>query len=361
MYELRPYQAEARQAILSEWDLGHRKTLLVLPTGCHASGSYLLLADGSKKKVDDIHVGDRLLGPDGQPRNVLYEQSGSAELYLVVPIKGKPFAVTGNHRLTLVRASERADGRYPCKRRGGEVIDVSVNTWMTWSENKKHLYKLLRCGGIEKFPDRPDYPPYLIDPYFLGILLGDGSIKNGTSVTTMDKEVVKEIYAQAEKYQMNVRVDTAGQANTYFLTGNPANHRQNWIRRELKLMGLYGCGAYEKFVPRPYLCGNRQTRLNTIAGLLDTDGSVTCNGYDFISASARLADDLAFMCRSVGLAAYVSTCRKKCQGDYEGTYYRVSISGDCHKIPCRVAHKQVFHLIRNQDVAHSFAGERQRF
>ena len=31
---LRPYQAEARDAILQEWDQGRKRTLLVLPTGC---------------------------------------------------------------------------------------------------------------------------------------------------------------------------------------------------------------------------------------------------------------------------------------------------------------------------------------
>ena len=33
MFQLRPYQAEAKQAILSAWDEGQQKTLLVLPTG----------------------------------------------------------------------------------------------------------------------------------------------------------------------------------------------------------------------------------------------------------------------------------------------------------------------------------------
>ena len=33
MYELRPYQAEAKEAILNEWHKGNQKTLLVLPTG----------------------------------------------------------------------------------------------------------------------------------------------------------------------------------------------------------------------------------------------------------------------------------------------------------------------------------------
>ena len=34
MYELRPYQVEARDAVLKEWADGHQRTLLVLPTGC---------------------------------------------------------------------------------------------------------------------------------------------------------------------------------------------------------------------------------------------------------------------------------------------------------------------------------------
>ena len=34
MYQLRPYQVEARDAVLTEWDSGHQRTLLVLPTGC---------------------------------------------------------------------------------------------------------------------------------------------------------------------------------------------------------------------------------------------------------------------------------------------------------------------------------------
>ena len=59
--ELRPYQAEAKQAILSEWSEGRRKTLLVLPTGCHAKGEKVLLADGRSKKVEDVQAGDQLI------------------------------------------------------------------------------------------------------------------------------------------------------------------------------------------------------------------------------------------------------------------------------------------------------------
>lgn len=49
MYELRPYQAEAKQAILSAWDEGYQKTLLVLPTGC---GKTIVFASVTEEQVN---------------------------------------------------------------------------------------------------------------------------------------------------------------------------------------------------------------------------------------------------------------------------------------------------------------------
>lgn len=52
MFQLRPYQAEAKQAILNEWDEGHRKTLLVLPTGC---GKTVVFASVTENQVQKGH------------------------------------------------------------------------------------------------------------------------------------------------------------------------------------------------------------------------------------------------------------------------------------------------------------------
>lgn len=52
MYELRPYQNEAKAAVLLEWDIGHRKTLLVLPTGC---GKTVVFANIAKEQADKGH------------------------------------------------------------------------------------------------------------------------------------------------------------------------------------------------------------------------------------------------------------------------------------------------------------------
>ena len=53
--ELRPYQQEAREAVEQEWEQGHDKTLLVLPTGC---GKTIVFA---KITEDRVRAGDRVL------------------------------------------------------------------------------------------------------------------------------------------------------------------------------------------------------------------------------------------------------------------------------------------------------------
>ena len=50
MFQLRPYQAEAKQAILDAWDEGYRKTLLVLPTGCGKTVVFSSVTEDQVKK-----------------------------------------------------------------------------------------------------------------------------------------------------------------------------------------------------------------------------------------------------------------------------------------------------------------------
>ncbi len=347
--DLRPYQNEAVLAIENEWSKGNKKTLLVLPTGCHARGEQLLLADGRFAFVEDIEVGDRLLGSDGKARTVLHTNHGFGTIYMVTPIKGKSFFVTGDHKLTLVKINERKNPKHPCEMHGGEIVDVTVEEWLSWSKNKKSLYKLFRSNEIKEFPDYhcSINQKNMIDPYFLGVLLGDGSMLNGINVTTMDEEVVDEIKKQAELYGLNLRTEPAGKVCTYhFINSNG----RNALRKKLQMNGLYGMKCDEKHVPYDYRCADIETRLQVIAGLIDTDGSYTDKCYDFISKSRKLAEDLAFMCKSVGLAANVRTCLKSSQSKITHEYFRVCISGDIDKIPCRVAHKKAHKRMLNKSV-----------
>lgn len=335
--ELRAYQQAAVAAVLHEWDEGNNKTLCVMATGCHAIGQKLLLANGKIKKVEDISSNDMLMGDDGNPRKVLNIIHGTGRLYRIIPIKGNPFIVDENHMLTLIRTPQDNHPKCPSRARGREIIDVTVKEWLSWSKTKKHLYKLLRSSAIENFSNNNYH--YDLDAYFLGILLGDGGL-NGASVniTTPEPEVVKIIKEQSLKYNLSIRTTPAGKATTYHFSSKEKWKRNDFIK-QLNLLGLRHKLSNDKSVPFQYKLADITTRLDVIAGLLDSDGSLTCSGYDFISKSKTLADDLAYMCRSVGLAAYVKSCKKQCN-NFTGIYYRVSISGDCSIIPNRVLRKK---------------------
>lgn len=346
---LRPYQAAAVDAVESEWGEGRSRTLLVLPTGCHAAGQGILMADGTVRAAEEIEIGDLLMGPDGTPREVLALHSGEDEMFRVAPVKGNAFTVNGDHVLSLVRTAEASDPRYPCETRGGETIEVTVREWLGWSANKKHLHKLYRAQAIESFAGN-DGSLATVDPYFLGVLLGDGCLKGSLSVTTMDAEVEEEIGRQCEKYGMTVRTEPAGRATTYLLRSGSIGCRGGKLVQELRTLGCRGKGAGEKSVPQYYKTLPADLRAQVVAGLLDTDGSLTGSGYDFVSKSRRLSEDLAFMCRSLGLAAYIKRAVKTAQDGFVGEYWRVSVSGDCSALPLRVARKKAAPRRQKKDV-----------
>jgi hypothetical protein len=105
-----------------------------------------------------------------------------------------------------------------------------------------------------------------------------------------------------------------------------------------------------KHIPRIYKLASRNDRLQLIAGLLDTDGSFANGVFDFITKSEQLAEDMSFVCSSVGLR--VTTANKSVKG-HEGIYKRLCISGDLTTIPTKLARKQApKKLGRRQDNEH---------
>jgi len=103
-----------------------------------------------------------LMGPDSTSRNVLELHRGSEEMVEIKPTKGDPWVVNKGHILTLVRM-----GR---KKLSGEIRDIAVTDYLSWSAYMKREFKLFRVGG--EFTAKSRLP---LDPYFLGTLLGDGS------------------------------------------------------------------------------------------------------------------------------------------------------------------------------------------
>jgi len=330
--QLRPYQ---KQAINACYDYMRQSTgngCLVLPTGCHAAGHPILMYDGTIKAVEDIVVGDLLMGPDSKPRNVLSLHRGNGDMFRLTPTKGESFIVNADHILSLVCTPE-GKYDYPCRRRGGEIDNISLREYLTKSKSWKHLRKLYRIEV--EFPYQRDLP---IPPYILGLLIGDGSIRDGVEITSIDDEVAQTIINYAESIGYGIRIDDNNRCPSYHLIYEKG--KENIITRILTQLELAGHDSGSKFIPHDYLTSSKNDRLSLLAGLMDTDGHHCRSGYDYITQSKELASDVVFLARSLGLAAYCRTKYCYCQNGKGGLYYRICISGDCHNIPCRIPRKK---------------------
>lgn len=329
---LRDYQQRAvdelRAAVLRSGSVVYQ-----LPTGggkCHPAGTELLMHDGRLRRVEDIEVGDRLMGPDSEPRVVQRLGRGHGPIVEIQPIRGEPWRCNEDHVLTLVRTPSRREPCYPSEA-GGDWIDVSVRDWRAWSDWRKHIHKLIRVGV--EWPER-DLP---IDPYFLGLLIGDGSLKRSpVKITTLDPEIVQTADEQAEAWGLSLhRVAGAEwRAPTYEFTSGRRGGAPNPLTEAIRRLNL-DVGSREKHLPHDYRTASREQRLALLAGLMDTDGHLHHEGFDYVSASATLADDVSFLARSVGLTV---TLRPKRVA--EQRYWRLHISGDCSIVPTRLPRKR---------------------
>lgn len=295
---------------------------------CHAAGQQILMHNGDCKKVEDVEVGDVLMGPLGVPRCVLRTNTGVGEMYEIRPKNGKPWRVNADHVLTLA-----GRGEYE-----GDVVDVSVKDWFKWSEWKRSNYRLM-TSSVE-FDDKDD--PLPLDPYFLGVLLGDGSFGYwDVRATTMYAEIAECLREQAAVFNLRfVERAERGKVKTYALSGTSG--KKNPIAAKLEEIGLRGKTCAAKFIPEIYKRSSTKNRFALLAGLLDTDGSTDGKYYDFTNKSEVLVEDLAYIARSLGFGARVRSCQKSSQNGTVGTYYRLSIHGKhlCD-IPNRVMRKKV--------------------
>ena len=329
------------QSVVQNASKASQNVMLSGPVGCHRKGQLVLMFDGSLKRVEDVTQGDLLMGPDSTPRKVLETAHGFGRMIEVQPIKGKPFVVSEDHVLTVIQTRLKKHPRKPSEDTEGIIKDIRVSELLKlprWYVGPKGLYKLMRTGV-----DFPQMPAGSIDPHFLGVYLGDGSSANGhITITSADAELSTIVNSQSGKYLLKVRQYPAGQAQEYMLTPGRTGGQAllNGLAKDLMALGLYKETSESKFIPSQYKFGSRRTRLEVLAGLLDTDGSLDAGYFDFITKSKQLAEDVAFVSRSLGFYAFVREKSSHDQFGHEGLYYRVGISGDISKIPTRVSRKQ---------------------
>ena len=147
MIEPRSYQIEAVNSIYNYFKSNSGNPVIAMPTGCHAKGHPILMHDGSIKKVEDIQIGDLLMGPDSQPRIVLNLARGRQEMRRIVPNRAESFIVNLDHKI-LARVTAQglsSNGKsYPYQKSKDEII--TIREYESGSKWYKHLRKLQTCA-----------------------------------------------------------------------------------------------------------------------------------------------------------------------------------------------------------------------
>jgi replicative DNA helicase len=329
---------------------GELGAFMALPGGGKTcvKGTKVLMFDGSIKNVEDIKVGDVVMGDDSTPRKVLHTHRLIDQVYEVRPVKGDSYFVNSKHVLSLKNSHRQGSLRKdrPTKRNKNpafehhfarmgntNIYNISVEDWLKQSQHFKTKMKGWRTGV--EWPKKK----VKIDPYFLGVWLGDG-MKEIPSVCNIDKEVIDSVYKIAAKRNLAVR----NHEDDYHIYSEENKKKQpgryslskNTLKNDLRYYNLLN----NKHIPFDYKVNDRASRLQLLAGLMDTDGHKHHNGFDFVNKNKVLAMDVLFLARSLGFAAYMKRCFKKCQTGNGGYYWRIFISGDCSQIPVKIKYKK---------------------
>ena len=332
----RSYQTEAVESIFNYFTTNSGNPVLALPTGCHSAGHGILMYDGSIKKVEEVIVGDLLMGPDSQPRKVLNLARGRQEMRKVIPNRGEPFVVNLDHKLNVHVTKQ--DSGFPCYASKNETI--TIREYENGSNWYRHLRKL-RHAPVQFGKKELPLPPYLI-----GLMLGDGSTVNGCfNLTTADPEIASYFKEQMESLELIVRHEDKCEnlAGCLFAKDPLANAgRANRVTHIFRQLGMQEKRSWEKSIPFIYKTGSREQQYEILAGLLDTDAwySKEGNYFEYCSTSEQLAKDVVFISRCLGLRAQVKRRTTSCNGVRCKDAFNVCITGELDLIPTRLQRKR---------------------
>ena len=256
-------------------------------------------------KNRDIKLGDTVIGRDGKPTKVI-------GVY--------PQPLQDCYKITL------KDGR--------EVICDAPHEWTVYSSKwgrertftAEELYQKLQCARYQKRISLPrftgDYgieKDFVIPPYIMGVLIGDGCVTRGMCDCKSNVDILNKV----QSLLPNSDVHFGGDNKTVYIT--------NFIEglNYIKEVGL-NTQSYNKFIPNEYFHSSKEQREELFNGLMDTDGFKFNTGWEYSTTSKQLALDVQQLAWSLGYCAKIITRMGKYKKDNKvtttRTNYRVFIT-----------------------------------
>lgn len=336
---------------------------------CMSFNTPILMYDGNIKMVQDIKVGDEVMGDDSTPRTILNTTTGIDDMYKITNVKGESYTVNKEHILCLKYSNKKSLLNRPKMKRfvvrwfDNKEIRTPSKIFSYAKKDKEQVYleakkyfdniiedriceikvsDYLKLGPIKRYLN--GYSVGIdfkeneldIDPYLLGLWLGDGTSSN-SGITNQDAPIIKYLKENLNKYDCYLQYRSK---YTYSINGTKRN---NYFLNFLKESNLLN----NKHIPLIYKCNSRKNRLKLLAGIIDSDGTMDNNIFSISQSEKhnKLMDDIIYLCRSLGFACYKKeriTGYKKGGIKYNFKSYRIHISGyKLNEIPTKIKRKQI--------------------
>ena len=301
--------------------------------------------------VGEIKVGDYLFDRHGHPTKVLaiYPQPEKKKVYKIYFKSGRIAECCEEH---LWSYYSNKNDKNPNKLITNSVKDLINNP------------KGLKCGAAFRWsipitePLQYKERTYSIDPYVMGLILGDGSFRYQVSqkafcFSSSDEELVEAI--QTRMGYLKYKKNSEHNYSWTFEHINQSSHKNVWVEEILKdYPDLWQVKSEDKFIPSDFLIGSVKQRFDLLAGLLDTDGSIDKKGrVCFFTISPKLRDNIIELCESLGMTCTFIT-------DKRPTQYSTGEGYNIHIQAKKEDKLKMFKLKRKYDIALNYFNSNKR-
>ena len=311
---------------MTNWTGGIRPgelSILVAPpsTGKAQPLSSKILTDSGWVEMGKLSVGDSVKTRSGKSARVsgIFPQ-GKLDVYEVEFSDGRKMRCSDEHIFT-VKYKGKQKGKSKYKERDitvREMLDAGIIDERNGHKSAKWYVPL---SEPMDFPERE----HVIDPYLLGVLIGDGCLTcDGVVFSQNEDDVVKKVSKLIDANYIVKKINSDNY--NYSISKVCGGRGTNKIRAELKRLGLL-VRSTQRFIPDEYMFDSASNRMKLMMGLFDTDGSISKDGsFSYSTKSKRLSDDICSLARGMGYKSRVKTFDRTSKG--KGVEYEIAIITD---------------------------------
>lgn len=305
-------------------------------TGKALANDTPILTRNGWKNHGDLQVGDEVIGLDGKFKKVIAVHPKCQLDRLVEFTNGEKIQCHARHEWLLY---DRTTGKESLKETQEWEIRPIETGGVKHVRGHRYNLQLPHKGYVEG--ERKELP---LDPYTLGVWLGDGANKNPRIANPVrDEAIIHRIVANGIPIRRSTVHKTTG---VWYYDFD--------IRKQLQSMGMcHSRKRLPKHIPEEYLTASIDQRLDLLAGLIDTDGTKCGKKYIYTTCDETLRDGFIELVSTFGWRACVSKELPKISSSGivgRRPIYKISFTPDMD-IPCEVERKRMTEYSKQRKIA----------